>query len=785
LLRMAVRDRESTMTHKSFLMRAICLAVASAILAADAASAATRGAVVSVATGNSVVRFPDAAYDPTSNVFLAVAGTVSIKGQWVSPAGAALGGVFTINPTSLYQQTPSTHCGENGVCLVVWYEGATPTPTVRLLSYSGGFLTGPIAIGPAGGNQEMAPGITYSPATHEFLVTWMGDYPSADNIWVARINLAGQVLASFPLTTGTAYERGPSVAYNPTSGEYVIAYEGMSGNVAYMAAQRYANGAPVGGAIILDTAATEFISSADYDSETQSVLVTWNRGGTAIYGKQVGANGAVGSLLTLSASYGAYDALGTSFNPISKSFLIVTHGSSVEDVAIEVSSALVPSPAFALTAAGGTGNFNPRVTANATAAQWLAVTSTSFTTLTAQFVNSAANAGAGGVPFTGGGDPPPAPPPPPPACVFSLAQTSFAVSPYGESGSLAVTTPAGCSWTAASNVAWLTVSGSGTGSGTVAVTVQPNPSYTSARSGTATIAGQTVTFTQSMQPSQEAADYQTADFNGDGKSDLTLFRQSTAYWYVRLSSTGATAGGQWGAGTDKPVPGDYDGDGKTDYAVYRPSTGMWYVIFSSTGAGWQGKWGGDPSDTPVPADYDGDGKTDLAIYRKSVGTWYIVYSSTLMSTSRQWGGNPSDSPVPSDYDGDGKTDLAVYRRSTGTWYVIYSSTGAIGQGKWGGDPSDIPVPADYDGDGKTDLAVYRKSVGTWYVIFTSTLMGANKQWGGDPSDMPAPGDYDGDGKTDVAVYRKSTGDWWILYSSTGTGGSLHWGGDPSDMPATK
>jgi hypothetical protein len=84
-------------------------------------------------------------------------------------------------------------------------------------------------------------------------------------------------------------------------------------------------------------------------------------------------------------------------------------------------------------------------------------------------------------------------------CSYSVTPATQSVSSSISTASFAVTTTpsTGCNWTAATGTTWLAVSGaaSGTGSGEVRISASENTG--TARSGTATIAGQTVTINQS------------------------------------------------------------------------------------------------------------------------------------------------------------------------------------------------------------------------------------------------------------------------------------------------
>jgi len=264
-----------------------------------------------------------------------------------------------------------------------------------------------------------------------------------------------------------------------------------------------------------------------------------------------------------------------------------------------------------------------------------------------------------------------------------------------------------------------------------------------------------------------------ADFDGDGRTDLAVFRPAERRWLLRQSSTGAFVDVEWGEPEDIPVSGDYDGDGRTDIAVFRPSNATWYL--SRSAAGPLSIAFGLGTDQPVPADYDGDGRTDLAVFRRSSGTWFIQQSTTGSTISVL---HQADVPVPADYDADGRADVAAFNRSGGTWTGIRSSLGGFAA-TWG-EALDIPVPGDYDGDGYTDLAVFRPSNATWY-ISASTAGSSAAVWGR-AGVRPVPGDYDGDGRTDLAFVTPASATWEVRYSSTGATASFVWGSG-ADVPA--
>jgi hypothetical protein len=270
------------------------------------------------------------------------------------------------------------------------------------------------------------------------------------------------------------------------------------------------------------------------------------------------------------------------------------------------------------------------------------------------------------------------------------------------------------------------------------------------------------------------------DFDGDGKTDLSVFRPNdipnASDFVIQNSSNGSINQAAWGSPDDIAANADFDGDGRTDLAVFRPSQGTWYILRSSDAAVSIAPFG-LAGDRPTPLDYDGDGKADIGVFRPATGIWYSLNSSNGQFSARQFG-LAEDLPTPGDYDGDGRADIAVFRPSTGVWYIARSSDAGYTIVKFGLS-GDKPVPGDFDGDGKSDLAVFRPATGIWYLLQSDLGFGAAQF--GQAGDIPLQADFDADGQSDIALFRPSTATWYYIQSSNGSV-AIKTFGSPTDQP---
>ncbi|HMT08957.1 MAG TPA: FG-GAP-like repeat-containing protein [Pyrinomonadaceae bacterium] len=268
------------------------------------------------------------------------------------------------------------------------------------------------------------------------------------------------------------------------------------------------------------------------------------------------------------------------------------------------------------------------------------------------------------------------------------------------------------------------------------------------------------------------------DFDGDGRSDLVVYRPSNGYWYLNQSSEGIRYF-YWGFPTDKVAAGHFDNDGKTDIAVYRDGTNSTWHAWSSQLNDWRYINIGTAGDKPMTGDFDDLGPyiEDQAVrgVRNGVAKWFIregMYVGNPTSQPYEYtlaGELPSDKPVVSDFSGDSRDEFGYFQN--GYWYTYDYRGYAPPQTFQWGIAGDIPVPGDYDGDRQDDYAIFRPSTGVWWIARSS--LGTLAVQFGNSTDIPVPADYDGDGKQDIAIYRN--GEWWQYLSSTGNFRVENWG----------
>jgi hypothetical protein len=406
-------------------------------------------------------------------------------------------------------------------------------------------------------------------------------------------------------------------------------------------------------------------------------------------------------------------------------------------------------------------------------------------------------------------------------CSYTLGSNEQTFPNTGGNGSVSVTTGAACSWTATSNAGWLSITagGSGTGNGTVSFSVSLNPGAT--RSGTLSVAGQTVTITQPGCGYSLSSNGQTHP-NIGGNFSVNVTAGAGCPW-TATSNVGWLSISSGGSGTGNGTvnytvahtnEGDRTGTlsiaGQTftvtqtgcAYSITpsarqsAPYTGVQAAAVSvSVNSGMSCSW-----TATVPDEQDQSWLHVNTSGGMGAGTvTYTADSNTSVARSgrvRIAGENLWVDQAgivvhakKCDFDGDGKTDLSVWRGplSPAPWLAILSLTGVTQTIDWGTGQSpyfDLPVPGDYDGDGKTDQAIWRGQNSLWYIRKSTNGQPLTQLWGANYSpyfDVPVQGDYDGDGKTDFAVWRPTDGTFYVLKSSDGLNLIEQWGSN-GDKP---
>lgn len=391
-------------------------------------------------------------------------------------------------------------------------------------------------------------------------------------------------------------------------------------------------------------------------------------------------------------------------------------------------------------------------------------------------------------------------------CTYTISPESKSYGPqeYPQEA-VQVSTQPGCKWTFTNPVPWIYVHSSvenpAQGTGAYGYLVEANRSGI-ARTGTLTIAGQTLTITQgansigcqtpAFAPAQTipAAGVpfaiEAGDFNGDGRPDLAVVNLTPASVSIFLNNGGTTLIGP----TNFPVGNnpfaltvaDFNLDNQLDLAVANSESNNVSILLGDGmggfGAASNVTVGSAPSAIDA-GDFNLDGKPDLIVANLNSG-----YASVLLGDGNGGFGSPlslstgvgARAVLVADFNKDNRADVAVANREQNVLSIFYSNgdgTFLPGSSYATGTEPLWLATADLNLDGNPDLiSADRLSDSVTVLLGRADLNGFRKGGSyaveGGPRSI-AVGDFNLDGAPDLAVTSFTTNSLIVLLGNSGGG----------------
>jgi hypothetical protein len=147
------------------------------------------------------------------------------------------------------------------------------------------------------------------------------------------------------------------------------------------------------------------------------------------------------------------------------------------------------------------------------------------------------------------------------------------------------------------------------------------------------------------------------DVDGDGREEFCLFRTNRFDCDSDHDFGTAEASVVFGQAGDSPVMGDVDGDGRDDACVFRGDRFLCDSGHNGGGAETEIIFG-LPGDRPLMGDVDGDGRDEACVSRGGEFRCDTAHNGSEAETVIAFGGNGT--PLLGDFDGDGRDDACVH-----------------------------------------------------------------------------------------------------------------------------